>query len=236
MELGVPYDDVDNCVVVRHAPLSVTTVMSRRLARPNVKLFDAVAAEDNVAEDNIVRLIREVVPGMIVTGMEITEIDRARRWDMKDSAVFFSSVSIPGGGGGQPAHSHGEIETSITYEDDTKKLTRRRRRTGLVSDCTTATAAVGRLLSCTAHPPRPSPRVPFLDVRPSRWAHLRGVVSLGNFLRWRVKDDVDLRSLRSMRTKGTTHLRMTTRRIAFLRHRPPLILFLIDSSPPPLPS
>ncbi|RWW72678.1 hypothetical protein BHE74_00019502 [Ensete ventricosum] len=201
MELGVPYDDVDNCVVVRHAPLSVTTVMSRRLARPNVKLFNAVAAEENVAEDNIVRLIREVVPGMIVTGMEIR--DR---------------------------------ESPKTYEDDTKKLTRRRRRTGLVSDCTTATAAVGRLLSCTAHPPRPSPRVPFLDVRPSRWAHLRGVVSLGNFLRWRVKDDVDLRSLRSMRTKGTTHLRMTTRRIAFLRHRPPLILFLIDSSPPPLPS
>ncbi|KAJ8513181.1 hypothetical protein OPV22_003615 [Ensete ventricosum] len=76
MELGVPYDDVDNCVVVRHAPLSVTTVMSRRLARPNVKLFNAVAAEENVAEDNIVRLIREVVPGMIVTGMEI---ERARR-------------------------------------------------------------------------------------------------------------------------------------------------------------
>ncbi|CAL9164740.1 unnamed protein product [Musa hybrid cultivar] len=66
-----------------------STFLFRCFARPNVKFFNTVAAEDriveegrlnmNAAEDNSVRLIREVVPGMIVAGMEITEIDRAPR-------------------------------------------------------------------------------------------------------------------------------------------------------------
>lgn len=44
----------------------------------------------NAAEDNSVRLIREVVPGMIVAGMEITEIDRAPRMVSKSdlSSLF----------------------------------------------------------------------------------------------------------------------------------------------------
>ena len=152
-ELGVAYDEAaDDYVVVKHAALFTSTVMSAVLARPNVKLFNAVAVEDlivkggrvggvvtnwalvsmnhdtqscmdpnvmeakvvvsscghdgpfgatgvkrlqdigmisdvpgmkaldmNTAEDEIVRLTREVVPGMIVTGMEVAEIDGAPR-------------------------------------------------------------------------------------------------------------------------------------------------------------
>lgn len=152
-DVGVPYDDNnESYVVVRHAALFTSTILSRVLARPNVKLFNAVAAEDlivkegrvggvvtnwalvamnhdkqscmdpnvmearvvvsscghdgpfgatgvkrlrgigmidevvgmkaldmNAAEDAIVRLTREVVPGMIVTGMEVAEIDGAPR-------------------------------------------------------------------------------------------------------------------------------------------------------------
>lgn len=37
------------------------------------------ALDMNVAEDAIVRLTREIVPGMIVTGMEVAEIDGAPR-------------------------------------------------------------------------------------------------------------------------------------------------------------
>jgi thiamine thiazole synthase len=37
------------------------------------------ALDMNTAEDAIVRLTREVVPGMIVTGMEVAEIDGAPR-------------------------------------------------------------------------------------------------------------------------------------------------------------
>jgi thiamine thiazole synthase len=37
------------------------------------------ALDMNTAEDAIVRLTREVVPGMIVTGMEVAEIEGAPR-------------------------------------------------------------------------------------------------------------------------------------------------------------
>lgn len=146
------YDEQDTYVVIKHAALFTSTIMSKMLARPNVKLFNAVAAEDlivkegrvggvvtnwalvsmnhdtqscmdpnvmeakvvvsscghdgpfgatgvkrlksigmidsvpgmkaldmNTAEDAIVRMTREVVPGMIVTGMEVAEIDGAPR-------------------------------------------------------------------------------------------------------------------------------------------------------------
>lgn len=151
-EVGVEYDEQDDYVVIKHAALFTSTIMSKLLARPNVKLFNAVAAEDlivkggrvggvvtnwalvsmnhdtqscmdpnvmeakvvvsscghdgpfgatgvkrlksiglidsvpgmkaldmNTAEDAIVRFTREVVPGMIVTGMEVAEIDGAPR-------------------------------------------------------------------------------------------------------------------------------------------------------------
>ena len=46
-ELGVPYEDADeNFVVVKHAALFTSTVMSKVLQFPNVKLFNATAVED----------------------------------------------------------------------------------------------------------------------------------------------------------------------------------------------
>nr|Q41739.1 RecName: Full=Thiamine thiazole synthase 2, chloroplastic; AltName: Full=Thiazole biosynthetic enzyme 2; Flags: Precursor [Zea mays]AAA96739.1 thiamine biosynthetic enzyme [Zea mays] len=162
-ELGVGYDEAEDYVVVKHAALFTSTVMSRLLARPNVKLFNAVAVEDlivrrgrvggvvtnwalvsmnhdtqscmdpnvmeakvvvsscghdgpfgatgvkrlqdigmisavpgmkaldmNAAEDEIVRLTREVVPGMIVTGMEVAEIDGAPRMGPTFGAMMIS--------------------------------------------------------------------------------------------------------------------------------------------------
>lgn len=151
-ELEIEYDEQDNYVVIKHAALFTSTIMSKLLAKPNVKLFNAVAAEDlivrgdrvagvvtnwalvsmnhdtqscmdpnvmeakvvvsscghdgpfgatgvkrlrsigmiesvpgmkaldmNAAEDAIVKLTREIVPGMIVTGMEVAEIDGSPR-------------------------------------------------------------------------------------------------------------------------------------------------------------
>jgi thiamine thiazole synthase len=161
-ELGIEYDEQDHYVVIKHAALFTSTIMSKLLARPNVKLFNAVAAEDlivkggrvggvvtnwalvsmnhdtqscmdpnvmeakvvvsscghdgpfgatgvkrlksigmidtvpgmkaldmNVAEDAIVRLTREIVPGMIVTGMEVAEIDGAPRMVCFPFFLFF---------------------------------------------------------------------------------------------------------------------------------------------------
>ncbi|KAJ1423763.1 Thiazole biosynthetic enzyme Thi4 family [Sesbania bispinosa] len=162
-ELGVDYDEQEDYVVIKHAALFTSTIMSKLLARPNVKLFNAVAAEDlivkegrvagvvtnwalvsmnhdtqscmdpnvmeskvvvsscghdgpfgatgvkrlksigmidsvpgmkaldmNAAEDAIVRLTREIVPGMIVTGMEVAEIDGAPRMGPTFGAMMIS--------------------------------------------------------------------------------------------------------------------------------------------------
>eukprot|EP00250_Pteridium_aquilinum_P011181 c19888_g1_i1 orf=626-1717(-) len=162
-EIGVPYDEKDTYVVIKHAALFTSTIMSKLLARPNVKLFNAVAVEDliikenrvagvvtnwalvsmnhdtqscmdpnvmeskvvvsscghdgpfgatgvkrlksigmidkvpgmkaldmNTAEDAIVRYTREVVPGMIVTGMEVAEIDGSPRMGPTFGAMMVS--------------------------------------------------------------------------------------------------------------------------------------------------
>ncbi|KAK3830283.1 MAG: thiazole biosynthetic enzyme, chloroplastic-like protein [Linnemannia gamsii] len=152
-EVGVPFEDCnENYVVVKHAALFTSTILSKLLMRPNVKLFNALAAEDlivkngrvagvvtnwtlvtlnhdtqscmdpnvieakvvvsstghdgpmgasgvkrlqkiglvknvpgmialdmNAAEDGIVRNTREVVPGMVITGMEVAELDGVPR-------------------------------------------------------------------------------------------------------------------------------------------------------------
>eukprot|EP00898_Chlorokybus_atmophyticus_P005180 jgi/Chlat1/5663/Chrsp37S05481 len=163
-DVGVPYEDAaEDYVVIRHAALFTSTIMSKLLARPNVKLFNAVAAEDlivkqgrvagvvtnwalvtlnhdtqscmdpnvmeakvvvsstghdgpmgasgvkrlqkiglvgqcpgmialdmNAAEDNIVSSTREVVPGMIITGMEVAELDGAPRMGPTFGAMMIS--------------------------------------------------------------------------------------------------------------------------------------------------
>nr|AAW66657.1 thiamine biosynthetic enzyme [Picrorhiza kurrooa] len=162
-ELEIAYDEQDDYVVIKHAALFTSTIMSKLLARPNVKLFNAVAAEDlivkggrvagvvtnwalvsmnhdtqscmdpnvmeskivvsscghdgpfgatgvkrlrsigmidsvpgmkaldmNTAEDAIVRLAREIVPGMIVTGMEVAEIDGSPRMGPTFGAMMIS--------------------------------------------------------------------------------------------------------------------------------------------------
>ena len=160
-EVGVPYEDEGNFVVVKHAALFTSTLLSKVLALPNVKLFNATCVEDlitrpaisdegirvagvvtnwtlvsmhhddqscmdpntinapviisttghdgpmgafsvkrlvsmqrierlggmrgldmNTAEDAIVKNTREIVPGLIVGGMELSEVDGANRMGM----------------------------------------------------------------------------------------------------------------------------------------------------------
>ena len=157
-DLGVPFEDEGNYVVVKHAALFTSTLLSRVLSFPNIKLFNATAVEDlitrptgqdgqvriagvvtnwtlvtmhhddqscmdpntinaplvisttghdgpfgafsvkrlvsmqqveklggmrgldmNTAEDAIVKKTREIVPGLIVGGMELSEVDGANR-------------------------------------------------------------------------------------------------------------------------------------------------------------
>ena len=160
-ELSIPYDDEGSHVVVKHAALFTSTLLSKVLQFPNIKLFNATAVEDlitrqsthsenpsgvriagvvtnwtlvsmhhddqscmdpntinapvvisttghdgpfgafsvkrlvsmgqidklggmrgldmNTAEDAIVKRTREIVPGLIVGGMELSEVDGANR-------------------------------------------------------------------------------------------------------------------------------------------------------------
>ncbi|CAN8104954.1 unnamed protein product [Discula destructiva] len=168
-EIGVPFEDEGNFVVVKHAALFTSTVLSKVLAMPNIKLFNATAVEDLItrrgadgvriagvvtnwtlvsmhhddqscmdpntinapviisttghdgpfgafsvkrlvsmkqleqlggmrgldmqtAEDAIVKGTREIVPGLIVGGMELSEIDGANRMGPTFGAMALSGV------------------------------------------------------------------------------------------------------------------------------------------------
>lgn len=170
-ELTVPYEDVDeNFVVVKHAALFTSTILSKVLQFPNVKLFNATTVEDlitrktanngiqlagvvtnwtlvsmhhddqscmdpntinapvivsttghdgpfgafsvkrlvsmgalpalggmrgldmNAAEDAIVKNTREIAPGLIVGGMELSEVDGANRMGPTFGAMALSGV------------------------------------------------------------------------------------------------------------------------------------------------
>ncbi|KAK4693566.1 cysteine-dependent adenosine diphosphate thiazole synthase, partial [Lecanoromycetidae sp. Uapishka_2] len=169
-DLGVPYEDEGTHVVVKHAALFTSTLLSKVLSFPNIKLFNATAVEDlitrdggngqlriagvvtnwtlvtmhhddqscmdpntinaplvisttghdgpfgafcvkrlvsmqqieklggmrgldmNTAEDAIVKRTREVVPGLIVGGMELSEVDGANRMGPTFGAMALSGV------------------------------------------------------------------------------------------------------------------------------------------------
>ncbi|KAI8906404.1 thiazole biosynthetic enzyme, chloroplastic [Gorgonomyces haynaldii] len=162
-ELEIQYEDKGDFVVIKHAALFTSTILSKVLQRPNVKLFNATAVEDlivrngvvagvvtnwalvtlnhdtqscmdpnvieakvvvstcghdgpmgatgvkrlesiglvkklkgmscldmNAAEDRVVQETREVVPGMVVAGMEVAELDGAPRMGPTFGAMFMS--------------------------------------------------------------------------------------------------------------------------------------------------
>lgn len=169
-ELGVAFEDEGDFVVVKHAALFTSTLLSKVLSFPNIKLFNATAVEDlitrqndegtlriagvvtnwtlvtmhhddqscmdpntinapvvisttghdgpfgafcvkrlvsmqqiaklggmrgldmNTAEDAIVKGTREVVPGLIVGGMELSEVDGANRMGPTFGAMALSGV------------------------------------------------------------------------------------------------------------------------------------------------
>ncbi|XBI01831.1 hypothetical protein VPH35_130513 [Triticum aestivum] len=84
-ELNIEYDEQEDYVVIKHAALFTSTDIGMIQAVPGMKALDM-----NTAEDAIVRLTREVVPGMIVTGMEVAEIDGAPRMGPTFGAMMIS--------------------------------------------------------------------------------------------------------------------------------------------------
>ena len=69
-ELGVDYEDEGNFVVVKHAAYFMSTLLSKVLAMPNIKLFNATAVEDLItrpSEDGKVRIAGVVTNWTLVT-------------------------------------------------------------------------------------------------------------------------------------------------------------------------
>lgn len=170
-DLGIEYEDEGDYIVIKHAALFITTLCSKVLSLPNVKLFNATAVEDlitrrdektgevriagvvtnwtlvtmhhhdqscmdpntinahvlisatghdgpfgafcvkraesiglltkreamrgldmNKAEDAIVKSAREIIPGLVVGGMELAEVDGANRMGATFGGVVMSGV------------------------------------------------------------------------------------------------------------------------------------------------
>ena len=69
-EVGVPYEDEGNYVVVKHAALFMSTLLSRVLMFPNVKLFNATCVEDLITratDDGKIRIVGVVTNWTLVT-------------------------------------------------------------------------------------------------------------------------------------------------------------------------
>ncbi|KIV92747.1 thiamine thiazole synthase, variant 2 [Exophiala mesophila] len=69
-DIGVPFEDEGNYVVVKHAALFMSTLMSKVLALPNVKLFNATCVEDLITRpttDGSVRVVGVVTNWTLVT-------------------------------------------------------------------------------------------------------------------------------------------------------------------------
>lgn len=167
-ELSIPYEDEGDYVVIKHAALFTSTLLSKVLQAPNIKLFNATAVEDlviredpakgpyvggavtnwtlvslnhdtqmcmdpnvleskvmvsctghdgpmgasgvkrlaklglvqkvpgmaaldmNTAEDSVVNHTREVIPGFVICGMEVAELDGCPRMGPTFGAMFLS--------------------------------------------------------------------------------------------------------------------------------------------------
>jgi cysteine-dependent adenosine diphosphate thiazole synthase len=69
-EIDVPYEDEGDYVVVKHAALFMSTLMSKVLAMPNVKLFNATCVEDLItrpSSDGGLRIVGVVTNWTLVT-------------------------------------------------------------------------------------------------------------------------------------------------------------------------
>ena len=73
-ELGIPYEDEGSHVVVKHAALFTSTLLSKVLGFPNIKLFNATAVEDLITRPSDVkdhvRIAGVSLPSSIVQSCE----------------------------------------------------------------------------------------------------------------------------------------------------------------------
>lgn len=97
-ELEIPYDEKDDYVVVKHAALFTSTILSKILLRPNVKLFNATAVEDLIVKNNKV--------AGVVTNWTLVTLNHNTQSCM-DPNVIESKVIVSGTGHDGPMGASG---------------------------------------------------------------------------------------------------------------------------------
>jgi cysteine-dependent adenosine diphosphate thiazole synthase len=106
-ELGVPFDDEGDYVVVKHAALVTSTLLSKVLSAPNVKLFNATAVEDLIVKDTEER--GRHVAG-VVTNWALVTMNHDTQSCM-DPNVLESKVVVSSTGHDGPMGATGEFRS-----------------------------------------------------------------------------------------------------------------------------
>lgn len=97
-ELEIPYEEKENYVVVKHAALFTSTILSKLLMRPNVKLFNATAVEDLIVKNGKV--------SGVVTNWTLVTLNHSTQSCM-DPNVMEAKVIVSGTGHDGPMGASG---------------------------------------------------------------------------------------------------------------------------------
>jgi thiamine thiazole synthase len=87
-ELGVPFEDEGNFVVVKHAALFTSTLLSKVLAFPNVTLFNATAVEDLIVRPDPLSSNQRI--GGVVTNWTLVALNH-----MTQSCMDPNTITAP---------------------------------------------------------------------------------------------------------------------------------------------
>jgi cysteine-dependent adenosine diphosphate thiazole synthase len=72
-EIGVPFEDEGDFVVVKHAALVTSTLLAKVIAAPNVKLFNATAVEDLIVREDSAVSGGKRVAGVVTNWSLVTQ-------------------------------------------------------------------------------------------------------------------------------------------------------------------
>jgi len=103
-ELGVAFDDEGDYVVVKHAGLMTATLMAKVLACPNVKLFNATAAEDLIVRPDASAAGGRRIAG-VVTNWTLVTLNHSTQSCM-DPNVMEAKVVVSACGHDGPMGAH----------------------------------------------------------------------------------------------------------------------------------
>ena len=106
-ELGVEFEDEGDFVVAKHSALVTSTLLSKVLAAPNVKLFNATAVEDLVVKEDEAR--GKYVAG-VVTNWTLVSLNHDTQSCM-DPNVLESKVVVSSTGHDGPMGATGALQS-----------------------------------------------------------------------------------------------------------------------------